>query len=118
MLPLAAVAGYAEGSEPNSFGTGEGDEEDPNRSRWRGRNHCGFCMGNKPGAREQGPADQEDCRGNCGRSAVVYADLLHRRQTASATVRRLQPGRPMDRSSEDTWRRARTRAYAPARRTG
>src|SRR5947207_2361894 len=112
-LPLAEVAGYAERSEPNSFGTGERDEKGPFCSRCRGHNRCGNRMDNK-----LCPTEQEgDCRVNPGRSTVVYTALLQRRQTASATVWRLRQRRHLDRSSENTWRCACARAYAPARRT-
>src|SRR4029077_6704051 len=82
-------------------------------SRYRSHNRCGSCMRNKLNRTEQ----EGDCRVNCGRSTVVYAALLQRRQTASATVRRLQPERHLDRSSENPCRCACPRAYAPARRT-
>src|SRR5438046_622399 len=70
-------------------------------------------MENKLGRTEQ----EGDCRVNPGPSTVVYTPLLYRRQTASAAVRRLQQRRLLDRSSENTWRCACPRAYAPARRT-
>jgi hypothetical protein len=47
-----------------------------------------------------------------GLSTVVYARLLQRRQTASATVRQLQRRRHLDRSSENTSRCACPRAYS------
>src|SRR5882757_4714218 len=97
----------------NSLGEEKDDEESPFCSRYRGHNRYGSCMGNKFGGTQQ----KRDCRVNCERSTVVYAALLQRRQTASAPVRRLQPGRFLDRSSENTWRCACFRAYAPARRT-
>src|SRR6476469_7178026 len=97
----------------NGLGEEKDDEESPFCSRYRDHNRYGSCMGNKLGRTQQ----EGDCRVNCGRSTVVYAVLLQRRQTTSAPVRRFQPGRYLGRSSENTWRCACPRAYAPARRT-
>src|SRR5207253_8999865 len=84
----------------NRFGTGERDEEDTFCSRCCGHNSYGTRMENKLGRTEQ----EGDCRVNPGPSTVVYALLLQRWKTASASVRRLQRRRHLDRSSENTWR--------------
>src|SRR5262249_7104973 len=80
----------------------------------RGGNRCGSSMRNKFGRAEQ----EGDCRDECGRRAVVYAALLQGRKAASETVWRFRPGRPLDRSGENTWRFGCPCTHAPARRTG
>jgi quercetin dioxygenase-like cupin family protein len=59
--------------ELNEFGRGERHEPSPFCSRHHRHNRCICCMGNRLGRTTQ----EGDCLANPGRSALVYAALLH-----------------------------------------